>query len=120
MEELLRWPNPDNILQSIIDKIRRQQPRILTFVRHPGVPCHNNFAEYLIRIEVLKRKISGGSKSEEGAKAYAVLLSISTTCKLRKIPFLRFIRESLKHYIRTGKPLLLKEFVEVETLKKTV
>ncbi|NOG82434.1 MAG: IS66 family transposase [Planctomycetes bacterium] len=118
LEELLRWPNPDNILQSIIDKVRRQQPRILTFVRHPGVPCHNNFAEYLIRIGVLKRKISGGSKSEEGAKAYAVLLSIFTTCKLRKIPFLRFIRESLKHYIRTGKPLLLKEFVEVETLKK--
>ncbi len=66
----------------------------------------------------LKRKISGGSKSEEGAKAYAVLLSLHTTCKLRKIPFLRFLKESLIHYMKTGKPLLLKEFVEVETLKK--
>ncbi len=118
LEELLRWPNPDNVLQNIIDKVRRQQPRILTFVRHPGVPCHNNFAEYLIRIGVLKRKISGGSKSEEGAKAYAVLLSLHTTCKLRKIPFLRFMKESLIHYMRTGKPLLLKEFSSVETLKK--
>ena len=118
LEELLRWPNPDNVLGNIIDKVRRQQPRILTFVRHPGVPCHNNFAEYLIRIGVLKRKISGGSKSEGGAKAYAVLLSLHTTCKLRKIPFMSFLKESLKHYIRTGKPLLLKEFSEVETLKK--
>ena len=121
LEELLRWPNPDSVLQGVIDKVRRQQPRILTFVCHPGVPCHNNFAEYLIRMGVLKRKISGGSKSREGAKAYAVLLSIHTTCKLRKIPFLRFLKESLKHYIRTGKPLLLKEFDEytkAEPIKK--
>ncbi len=118
LEELLKWPNPDNVLQNVIDKVRRQQPRILTFVRYPGVPSHNNFAEYLIRIGVLKRKISGGSKSEEGAKAYAVLLSLHTTCKLRKIPFLRFLKESLIHYMRTGKPLLLKEFSAEETLKK--
>ena len=116
LEELLKWPNPDEVLQKVIDTVRRQQPRILTFVCHPGMPCHNNFAEYLIRIGVLKRKISGGSKSKEGAKAYAILLSIYTTCKLRKIPFLRFLKESLKHYIRTGKPMLLKEFAEAETL----
>ena len=118
LEELLKWPNPDNVLQTVLDKVRRQQSRILTFVCHPGVPCHNNFAEYLIRIGVLKRKISGGSKSKDGAKAYAILLSIYTTCKLRKIPFLRFLKESLKHYIRTGKPMLLKEYVEQEAIKK--
>jgi transposase len=118
LEELLKWPDPDNVLQTVIDKVRRQQSRILTFVCNPGVPCHNNFAEYLIRIGVLKRKISGGSKSEDGAKAYAILLSIYTTCKLRKIPFLRFLKKSLKHYIRTGKPMLLKEFSELEAIKK--
>jgi len=43
-------------------------------VEHPGVPMHNNYAEYLIRIGVLKRKISGGSVSVEGANAYAVFI----------------------------------------------
>lgn len=118
LEELLRWSTPNKVLQGVIDKVRRQHPRILTFVYCPEVPCHNNFAEYLIRMGVLKRKISGGSKSEEGAKAYAVLLSIHTTCKLRKIPFLRFLKESLRHYIRTGKPLLLKEYAKTKMLKK--
>jgi transposase len=56
----------------------------LTFVEHPGAPCHNNYAEFLIRIGVLKRKISGGSVSAEGANAYAILLSIYVTCKLRE------------------------------------
>ena len=110
LDELLKWPNPDNVLQEIIKKVKRQQPRILTFVKHPGVPFHNNFAEYLIRIGVLKRKISGGSVSAEGAESYAILLSIYSTCKLRGISFPKYMRESLKHYIRTGKPLSLKSY----------
>ena len=117
LDELLQWPNPDNILQEIIDKIKRQQPRILTFVEHPGVPFHNNFAEYLIRIGVLKRKISGGSVSAEGAESYAILLSIYTTCKLRGISFPKYMRESLKHYIRTGKPLSLKSYSRINIVE---
>ena len=110
LNELLTWANPNDILKDIIEKVKRQQPRILTFVEHANVPCHNNFGEYLVRIGVLKRKVSFGSKSSEGAEAYAILLSIYTTCKLRGIPFVGFIKQSLKHYIRTGKPMLLKEY----------
>ncbi len=87
--------------------VKRQQPRILTFVEHPGAPCHNNYGEFLIRVGVLKRKVSGGSVSAEGANAYAILLSIYVTCKLREISFPKYMKESLRHYIRTGKPMLL-------------
>ncbi|MCP4991689.1 MAG: transposase [Colwellia sp.] len=116
MKELLKWPNPDDVLKDIIKKVKNQQSRILTFVEHPGVPCHNNFAEYLIRLGVLKRKISGGSLCAEGANAYAILLSIYVTCKLRGISFPVFMKESLRHYIRTGKPMLLKSFEELSKL----
>jgi transposase len=107
LADLLQWPNPDNVLAEIIKKVKRQQPRILTFVEHPGVPFHNNYAEYLIRIGVIKRKISGGSVSTEGAEAYAVLLSIFATCKLRKISFPKYLKATLQHYIKTNKPLPL-------------
>ena len=110
LEALVNWPNPDEILEEIIKKVKRQQPRILTFVEHPGVPNHNNYAEYLIRIGVLKRKISGGSVSVEGANAYAILLSIYTTCRLRGISFPRYLKASLKHHIRTGKPLSIEAY----------
>ena len=110
LEDLLNWPNPDDILQEIIKKVKRQQPRILTFVEHPGAPCHNNYGEFLIRIGVLKRKISGGSVSAEGANAYAILLSIHVTCKLRGISFPKYMKESLRHYIRTGKPMSLSTY----------
>ena len=112
LAELLEWPDPDEVLQEIIKKVKRQQPRILTFVEHPEVPCHNNYGEYLIRIGVLKRKISGGSVSAAGAKAYAILLSIYVTCKLRKISFPKYMKASLAHYCRTGKPLSLAAYTE--------
>ncbi len=110
LEELVNWPDPDDILEEIIKKVKRQQPRILTFVEHPNVPCHNNYGEFLIRIGVLKRKISGGSVSAEGANTYAILLSVYVTCKLRGISFPKYMKESLKHYIRTGKPMLLRAY----------
>ncbi len=111
LDELLKWPNPNNILKGIISKVERQRSRILTFVEQEGVPCHNNFGEWLIRIGVLKRKVSYGSKSQVGAEAYAILLSIYTTCKLRKINFVDFLFSSLKSYIRTGQPMLLSEYI---------
>ncbi len=110
LDDLIDWKNPNDILANVIKKVARQRPRILTFVEHEGVPCHNNYAEYLIRIGVLKRKISFGSKSPEGAQAYAVLLSIYTTCKLRNISFVDFMRDSLKQHIKTGKTLSIKEY----------
>jgi len=110
LERLIKWPNPNDLLKEIIKKVKKQQPRILTFVEHKMVKSHNNFAELLIRKGVLKRKVSGGSKSPIGAAAYAVLLSIFVTCGLRGISFSAFMKESLKEYIRTGKPMLLKEY----------
>ncbi len=112
LDELLKWKNPNDILADIIKKVIRQRPRILTFVKYADVPCHNNFAEYLMRIGVLKRKISFGSKSPKGAEAYAILLSIYTICRLRQISFVDFMRASLKQYIKTGKTMLIKEYVE--------
>jgi len=118
LDELVKWENPNDILEDIIKKVIRQRPRILTFVEHKDVPCHNNYAEYLIRIGVLKRKVSFGSKSQKGAEAYAVLLSIYTTCRLREISFVDFMKASLKQYIKTGRPMLLKEFTESESIRK--
>ena len=69
LNKLVEWQDPDDILKEIIKKVKRQQPRILTFVEHPRVPCHNNYGEYLIRIGVLKRKISGGSVSSKRGRS---------------------------------------------------
>lgn len=110
LKKLLAWKNPNDVLKDIIAKVDRQQEYILTFVEHEGVPNHNNYGEYIIKKSVLKRKVSGGSMSEDGLRAYAILQSISQTCHLRKLSFTDFLTTSLTHYIRTGKSMLLSQY----------
>ena len=110
LNKLLAWNNPNKILKEVIAKVVRQSDYILTFVEHEGVPNHNNYAEYLIKKGILKRKVSGGSMSEEGFRAYAILQSIAQTCHLRKLSFLDFLTKSLFNYIRSGTVLLLKQY----------
>ena len=110
LDSLLAWKNPNAILKEIIAKVERQAAYILTFVEHEGVPNHNNYGEYIIKKGILKRKVSGGSMSEEGVRAYATLQSIAQTCHLRKLSFIGFLKSSLIHYIRRGTPLLLAQY----------
>jgi hypothetical protein len=69
LAELLKWKNPNSILQDVIKKVRRQKEHLLTFVEHEGATHHNNYGEYIIKKRVVKRKMSGGSLSEQGARA---------------------------------------------------
>lgn len=110
LHTLLAWKNPNKVLKEVIEKVARQVGYILTFVEHDGVPSHNNYGEYIIKKGILKRKVSGGSMSEDGAMAYAVLQSIAQTCHLRHLSFFEYLAASLLQYIRTGSPLLLSDY----------
>ncbi len=59
--------------------IIRHQDRILTFLKYKGAPAGNNLAERAIRPFAVFRKISGGSRSEVGAKITAINMSIVET-----------------------------------------
>ena len=109
-DALLAWRNPNPVLAKVIGQVRRQRRHLLTFVEHDGVPSHNNYGEYIIKKGVLKRKVSGGSMSAEGARAYACIQSVAMTCQLRQLSFHAFLRASLIHYIRTGTPMGLADY----------
>lgn len=94
LHEILAWKNPNPVLKEVIAKVARQKEYVLTFVEHDDVPNHNNYGEYIIKKGVLKRKVSGGSMSEEGVKAYAILQSIAQTCHLRRLSFAGYIGQA--------------------------
>jgi len=110
LDELLKWNNPNDVLKEVIKKVRRQKAHILTFVNHDGASHHNNYGEYIIKKGVVKRKMSGGSMSPDGVRAYACIQSVAMTCQLRNISFHCFLKASLVNYIRTGKPMLLSDY----------
>jgi len=75
--------------------LRTHRDEMFTFVRVPGVPWHNNQAERDLRPSVVIRKVTYGSRSEEGSKAFEVIMSIFMTCKKRGQNFLEFLRMEL-------------------------
>jgi transposase len=65
------------------------------FLDHPEVPPDNNNAERSLRLGVTKRKISGGSRSMDGFKDTARLLTVIQTCRAQGRSVLEFLREAL-------------------------
>ena len=59
---------------------------LLTALLYENVPLTNNSAEQAARQIVIGRKISGGSRSKEGAKTHAVNMSIMQTILKQKLP----------------------------------
>ena len=64
---------------------------LLTVLDYPEIPLHNNLSENGLRELVVKRKISGGVRSEEGLKAWENNLSILATCKKLGVSFYDFM-----------------------------
>lgn len=70
----------ENLRQRITDP-ERDGERLFTFLQVNGMPPTNNHAEQSLRLPVIFRKISFGSRSMTGAQATAANLSLLTTAK---------------------------------------
>jgi len=60
--------------------LRKQRPRLFTFLYHDAVSPTNNLAERELRPAVIVRKTGGCNRSETGAHAHAILTSVLRTC----------------------------------------
>ena len=58
---------------------------ITAFVTNPNLPPTNNDAETALRHAVIARRISFGTRTDEGSRAYAAILSVVETCRRRKL-----------------------------------
>ena len=71
------WQEPD--CQRLARRIEKHLEELLLWLRHPDVTPDNNEAERELRPAVITRKTSFGSRSRQGAHAFAVLLSLIRT-----------------------------------------
>lgn len=74
----------------------KHKDKILTFMNYRDVPPDNNSSEQAIRQSKVKMKVSGGFRSEQGARTYAILLSIIETCKKQHMNILQAIQDILR------------------------
>jgi len=65
---------------------------LLKVLDYPFVPIHNNAAEIAIREGVIKRKISYGTRSELGKRAWENMFSIMDTCRKQNVNFFHYLK----------------------------
>ena len=79
MKDSLVRPYSSMHCHRFVVNLLKEKDNLFEFVRNPDVDSTNNRAERGIRHRVFARKISGGSKSEKGAKIYGILTSVLHT-----------------------------------------
>ncbi len=82
-------------VRALAREILKDWAAITAFVTNPDLPATNNEAERALRDAVIARRISNGTRSEEGSAAYAATLSVFETCRRRGIEPWQYITDLL-------------------------
>jgi transposase len=77
-----------------VKRLRREKKMLFTFL-DTKTDYHNKMAERAIRPNVIIRKITNGHRSENGACAHKILMSVRETCRLRGLNFYDYSLEYL-------------------------
>jgi transposase len=82
--------------------IRRCRGDLFVFITRRDVPSTNNDCERALRPSVIFRKVTGGFRSEWGARTYADAVSVIATGRLHGHSALHALRDAL-----AGRPILV-------------
>lgn len=91
-EKLLHWIDliasrayrSSHVYKFVKSICRNHREDLFRFVDNPDISPSNNLAEQGLRSGVVIRKVSGGSRSEDGAETTAKLLSVMQTMKMKE------------------------------------
>jgi transposase len=72
---------PRRVGHNLLLRLSTRKSDVLRFLTDPSVPFTNNLAEQDGRMMKLRQKISGGFRSEDGAKDFAVIRSVLSTAR---------------------------------------
>jgi hypothetical protein len=85
----------DELDKLITQKVKRKK-QLLLVLEHPEIPIHNNHAEQQFRCMVIKRKISSGTRSDDGRKARDTWMGLLMTCRKLGIRFLDYLVDRIR------------------------
>jgi len=75
----------------------KKKEHLLLVLEFPEIPLHNNPAERALREYVVKRKISNGTRTKGGTKAWEVFLSLLDTCQKNDLNFYAYLRDRISN-----------------------
>lgn len=82
-------------LDNRIELTKEKKDSLLVVLDHPDTPLHNNPAELALRMYVIKRKISFGTRSDEGTKSWETFFTIMDTCRKLGVNFRNYLYDRI-------------------------
>jgi hypothetical protein len=82
-------------LNEALKRLHRDKGELLLVLDKPWIPLHNNLSESDIREYVKKRKISGGTRSDEGRRCRDTFASLKNTCRKHGISFWEYLKDRI-------------------------
>lgn len=82
-------------LNQALKRLHNNKAELLLVLERPDIPLHNNLSERDIREYVIKRKISGSTRSEDGRRARDTFASLKKTCQKLGIGFWDYLLDRL-------------------------
>lgn len=83
-------------LDRLLARMHAQKEEFLAVLERPDIPLHTNGSENDIRAVVKKRKISGGTRSDQGRDCRDAFMTIRKTCAKLGVRFWDYLGACLK------------------------
>src|SRR5436305_1865833 len=82
-------------LDRLLARLHANKEELLLVLERPEVPLHTNGSERDLRPQVIKRKISGGTRSDAGRACRDAFLGLLLTCAKLGVPFWDYLGDRL-------------------------
>jgi hypothetical protein len=82
-------------LDRLLERLHANKPELLMVLDRPEIPLHTNGSERDIRCQVIKRKISGGTHSDDGRDCRDGFLGLMHTCAKLGISFWDYLGDRI-------------------------
>ena len=96
-DELCQTKTSFETLNQALKRLAKNKKELLLVLQRPDIPLHNNLSENDIREYVIKRKISGSTRSKEGQLCRDTFVSLKKTCLKQGISFWDFINDRISN-----------------------
>lgn len=83
-------------LNIVLKWFRTHKPELLRVLEYSQFPLHNNDAETDIREFVIRRKISGGTRSDAGRGARDTFVGLKKTCRKLGVSFWQYLLSRIR------------------------
>jgi hypothetical protein len=106
-----------NELDDRITKTGSKKENLLTILKHPEIPLHNNRSENGARVQKRREDVSLHTMTDEGTKAKDTMMTIVESCKKLGVSAYKFIDDRIS---RTFEMPSLAELIKAQAVSRPI